>query len=67
MRTRRIKQDKSDFMRVSGSFFTVLDRNIIRDSHERKIRMRDNPNKVYYSSFKHATSELANELRKKGW
>lgn len=58
---------KSEFMRVDENFFHLVQQRVIRDQRERKYFKKYNPNIQVFSSCKHATRELANELKKRGW
>ena len=58
MRTRA----RSEFMRVDGSFFSLLELKVVRDSGARKYLKKQNPNIRLYPSFKEATKDLAREL-----
>lgn len=61
----RIRNGKSEFMRVDGSFFSLLDKKVIRNGDARKYYKKANPNAKVYSSFKDATRDLARELNGK--
>lgn len=60
-----MRKGQSELMRVDGSFFNILSKKVIRDTHERKYFKKYNPDKKVYANFKEATRSLADELRKK--